>query len=122
MTPLAPALVTPGPTTKALGIGEASTSEPRHIGARDLIRLGIVLGERHGAARGRYEGWGAVELIDADISARAGHSGSMRKNQATADALLAGGSDVAGLFLARQGGRGQSTPTESLSSPSDSRS
>jgi len=97
-------LLAPRPVGRAFGIGDdpRAAVAARHIAARDLVAgVGIVLGRRHGAARGWYEAAALTDLLDAGIAVIAGARGALPARRAALVALLAGGSAAVGMFLAR---------------------
>lgn len=99
------ALAAPGPVGQGFGIGNGPQARvaARHIGARDLVAgAGMVLGRRHGAARGWYEAAALTDLLDVGIAAVAGLRGAMPRRRAALVMVLAGGSAAVGMVLARR--------------------
>ncbi len=99
------ALVAPGPLGRGFGIGAGPQARlaARHIGARDLVAgLGMVLGRRHGRARGWYEAAAMIDVLDLAIVAWAARRRAMAPGRAVAVMALAGASAAAGMVLARQ--------------------
>lgn len=98
-------LVAPKPVGRLFGIGDAplATVAARHIAARDLVAgVGMVLGGRHGRARGWYEAAAITDALDAGIAVVAGATGTLPARRAVLVTLLAGGSAATGWLLARQ--------------------
>jgi hypothetical protein len=98
-------LAAPGMVGRAFGIGNTPLAQvaSRHIAARDLVAgVGMVLGRRHGRARGWYEAAALTDAIDAGIAAIAGATGKLPRKRALLVTLVAGGSAVSGLVAARQ--------------------
>ncbi|MDZ7734354.1 MAG: hypothetical protein U5R31_15920 [Acidimicrobiia bacterium] len=72
------------------------------LGGRDLVLgLGMILGARHGSARGWYEGAAVVDLIDSGTTVLAGARGSIPAKHAAAVAVLAAANGAVALYLAR---------------------
>jgi hypothetical protein len=114
-------LVAPAPVGRLFGIGDSPTAKlaSRHIAARDLVTgVGMVLGRRHGAARGWYEAAAVTDLIDASIAVAAGVTGALPRRRAAQVVVLAGGSAVTGFVLARAVDQASSSTSSSTSSSS----
>jgi len=97
-------IAAPGPVGRMFGIGDTPTARiaARHIAARDLVAgVGMVMGRRHGRARGWYEAAALTDVLDAAIAVVAGATGAMPRPRAALVTMLAGGSAAAGLVLAR---------------------
>jgi hypothetical protein len=98
------ALVAPRPVSKSFGLGSGSgtTLAGRYLGCRDLVTgVGMVLGQRHGSARGWYEAAAAIDLGDALITIAGAVRGHMPAAHAAAVATLALSSSAVGFALAR---------------------
>jgi hypothetical protein len=98
------ALVAPGPVSKGFGIGTGpgAVLAGRYLGCRDLVTgVGMLLGQRHGSARGWYEAAAAIDLGDALITVAGAARGHMPIPQAVGVTILALGSSAVGFALAR---------------------
>src|SRR5690606_14815954 len=100
----AAALVAPAPVSRAFGLGDGPTARTagRYLGGRDLATgLGMVLGARHGSARGWFEAAALIDFIDAGTTVIAGTTGAMPRGRAALVTLVAAGSGATALYLAR---------------------
>jgi hypothetical protein len=98
-------LAAPGPVGRLFGLGDTplATVAARHIAARDLVAgVGMVLGRRHGRARGWYEAAALTDALDAGIAVVAGATGVLPRGRALLVAVAAGGSAATGFLAARQ--------------------
>jgi hypothetical protein len=116
------ALVAPAPVSRGFGIGTGpgATLAGRYLGCRDLVTgIGMVLGQRHGSARGWYEAAAAIDLGDAAITVVGAVRGHMPVLQAAGVTVLALGSSAVGFTLARsEGGPTPEPLTAAVGTPS----
>jgi hypothetical protein len=98
-------LAAPGVVARAFGLVDSPSMRvaARHLAGRDLVGgLGIVMAARHDRARGWLEAAALVDGIDAAVAVVAGRQGAMPRGRARLVTLVAGGSAVTALALARQ--------------------
>jgi len=108
------ALAAPGVVSKGFGIGTGPGAKlaGRYLGCRDLVMgVGMVLGERHGSARGWYEAAGAVDLGDTLITLAGTRRGLMPWPRAVLVSGLAMGSAAVGFVLAATSDENSAEPT-----------
>lgn len=111
------ALAAPRFVSRAFGLGrsDGTALAGRYLGCRDLVTgLGMVLGERHGSARGWYEAAAMIDLGDAAITVAGARRGYLSWPHALAIAALAASSGVTGLVLAST-----ATPDDDVAPPDE---
>jgi hypothetical protein len=109
------ALVAPGVVGKIFGVEVSGSTAlvTRMLGGRDIaLGLGQVLGERHNAARGFYEGAALADACDAVAMGIAVSKGDIGRFQAAVGIGLAAGAAVLGILFARTGGGDQDLDAE----------